>query len=153
MENETKILKGKCKKTGQYFGLECKKFGSKYEVINAVHLSEEERNIIQSEIRENNLSTHSNLLPCDKCGNRKISNCSCLRKLIKCKKNIGYKLGCIYCDEFEIDYSRSKGKNPYTKWAGISNIPGAIKDKYGNPQGSEYDLACDGSFEGYSIVV
>lgn len=44
-------------------------------------------------------------------------------------------------------------KSPYTKWAGISNIPEAIKDRYGNLQGSQYDLAQDGSFRGYKIVV
>ena len=44
-------------------------------------------------------------------------------------------------------------RTPYTKWAGMSNIPEAIKDKYGNPQGSQYDLVEDGSFQGYKIVV
>lgn len=153
MSTDTKIIKGRCKKTGQYYGLETKKFGSSYEVINMVLLSEEEKDIIQTEIREPNLRTHSNLLACKKCGNRKVSGCSCLKRSTRCKKGMPYNLDCIYCDEFEVDYSRSKGKNPYSKWAGISNIPGAIKDKYGNPQGSEYDLAVDGSFKGYTIVV
>jgi hypothetical protein len=63
-----------------------------------------------------------------------------------------YRFDCIYCDQFKIDYKRGDG-SPYNDYAGVSNIPGAIKDSYGNPQGSEYDLAADGSFTGYKIVV
>ncbi len=41
----------------------------------------------------------------------------------------------------------------YSKWAGISNIPATSRDQFGNPSGSEYDLAEDGSFEGQKIVI
>ena len=41
----------------------------------------------------------------------------------------------------------------YSKWAGISNIPTTSRDRFGNPSGEEYDLALDGSFEGYSIYI
>jgi hypothetical protein len=62
-----------------------------------------------------------------------------------------YKFACVYCNEFEINYSRKR--TPYTAWAGISNIPGATKDKFGNPSGSEFDLAQDGAFEGYTVII
>lgn len=49
----------------------------------------------------------------------------------------------------EIDASRS----PYSKWAGISNIPTTDRDRFGNPEGAQYDLAGDGSFKGYKILI
>ncbi|MCF2635376.1 Hsp70 family protein [Prevotellamassilia timonensis] len=42
---------------------------------------------------------------------------------------------------------------PYSKYAGQSLIPGVKTDVFGNPLGSEYDLAKDGAFEGYKIVI
>lgn len=41
----------------------------------------------------------------------------------------------------------------YSKWAGISNIPTTSRDRFGNPNGDEYDLALDGSFEGFGIYI
>ncbi len=41
----------------------------------------------------------------------------------------------------------------YSKWAGISNIPTTRRDQFGNPDGEEFDLAPDGSFEGYGILI
>ena len=42
---------------------------------------------------------------------------------------------------------------PYSKYAGQSLIPGVKTDMYGNPLGSEYDLAKDGAFKGYKVVI
>ena len=44
-------------------------------------------------------------------------------------------------------------QSPYSQYAGQSIISGAKTDRYGNPQGSQYDLAKDGAFKGYKIVV
>lgn len=50
-------------------------------------------------------------------------------------------------------FSTRDGQSPYSQYAGQSYIPGAKTDRYGNPQGSQYDLAKDGAFKGYKIVV
>lgn len=150
---ESKMLKAKCTKTGRYYGLELRQFGSTWKVVNLIDLSDEESGIIMSEVRQPSFETNTNLIPCEKCGNRRVSGCSCSKSLHSCSRGMKYKFDCIYCDSLEIDYSRSGSRTPYTKWAGTSNIPDAIKDRYGNPQGSQYDLAEDGSFEGYKIVV
>jgi len=50
-------------------------------------------------------------------------------------------------------FSTREGNTPYSQYAGQSIIPGAKTDRYGNPQGSQYDLAKDGAFKGYKIVV
>ena len=42
---------------------------------------------------------------------------------------------------------------PYSEYAGQSHIPGVQTDQYGNPQGSQFDLAKDGAFNGYKVVI
>ena len=148
-----KILKARCEKTGIVFGLELKEVGSSWKVVNFVRLSDEESKIIASEIRQPHFYTNENLLACQRCGNRKVGGCCCSKGRHSCAPNMKYQFDCIYCDSLSIDYSRSVARSPYTKWAGISNIPDAIKDRYGNPSGSQYDLAQDGSFNGYTIVL
>ena len=151
--SESKMLKAKCTKTGRYYGLELKQFGSTWKVVNMVDLNSEEAGIVMSEVRQPSFETNANLLACTRCGSRRVGGCSCSRSIHSCSAGMKYHFDCIYCDALQIDYSRVRGRSPYTKWAGTSNIPEAIRDRYGNPQGSQYDLAEDGSFEGYKIVV
>ena len=151
--SESKMLKARCRKTGRSYGMEIKKFGSVWKVVNMIDLNDEEAGIIMSEVRQPSFETHTNLLACTRCGGRRVGGCSCSPKNHACTRTMDYEFDCIYCSSLEIDYSRSTSRTPYTKWAGMSNIPDAIKDKYGNPQGSEYDLAEDGSLNGYKIVV
>lgn len=44
-------------------------------------------------------------------------------------------------------------KLPYTEWAGHNDVRSAPKDKYGNPNGTNYDLLRDGSMKGYKILL
>ncbi|MBO5312945.1 MAG: hypothetical protein J6B29_03165 [Clostridia bacterium] len=151
--SEIKMLKAKCKRTGRYYGIELRQRDGEWKAVNMVWLSDDERAIIDSEVRQSRFLSADNLQPCGKCGTRKLFSCSCLRGKRACSLSSPYELDCIYCDQLEIDYSRNRRRGPYTEWAGHSNIPQAIKDKYGNPQGSQYDLAEDGAFTGYSIVL
>jgi len=43
--------------------------------------------------------------------------------------------------------------DPYTPYKGVNAIRAANKDKYGNPDGPEYDLVRDGAFKGLRIGV
>jgi len=43
--------------------------------------------------------------------------------------------------------------DPYTLHRGVHAIPYAIRDKYGNADGSTYDLAQDGAFSGVRVAV
>ena len=149
---ETKILKAKCTQTNKKFALELQKIGGDWKVTNMDTLPDEVYDRVGSEIRQPAFYTHDALLPCLTCGSRKVGGCRCSPSRHACSAGMKYRFDCVYCDRFEIDYKRSRG-GPYNAHAGISNIPGAIKDSYGNPQGSEYDLAADGSFAGYKIVV
>ena len=69
---ETKFVKAKCKKMGVYFGLEVAHFGKAWEVVNMVSLAEEEAKVAMTEVVQDNLYTHSNLLACTVCGNRRV---------------------------------------------------------------------------------
>ncbi len=62
---------------------------------------------------------------------------------------------CFYCeqDPYEASTLSKSNQNPYTNYVGQNYIYGATNDIYGNPQGSQYDLAKDGAFKGYKIVI
>ena len=102
---ESKFLKAYCEKTNQYFGLEIKKFGSLWKVVNMIQLSNDEAKIISSEIEQSYFETNANLIACSKCGNRKVGGCSCSKRKHQCTRNMKYQFDCVYCNEFKIDYS------------------------------------------------
>lgn len=150
--NDTKIIKAICARTGKYFALEVKQIGGEYRVVNMVELAGDEADRIASEIRVKELKSADNLLPCFRCGSRTVMGCACAQNK-KCAKGNPYRFQCLYCEEMCFDNTGVKFGGPYTQWAGISNIPDAAKDRFGNAQGSQYDLAQDGGFQGYKILI
>ena len=101
----SKFVKAQCQKTNQYFGLEIRKYGSTWKVVNMIRLSDTEARLISSEEKLDYFETNSNLLPCRKCGNRRVGGCSCSKKEHQCTVSMKYKFDCIYCEDFKIDYS------------------------------------------------
>ena len=53
----------------------------------------------------------------------------------------------------DLKEKNKKSTLPYSRWAGVSNIPTTDRDQFGNPQGAQYDLAVDGGFKGYKILI
>ncbi len=102
---DNKFLKAYCEKTKQYFGLEMKKVGSEYKVVNMIHLSDDEAKLISSNVEQPHFVTNENLIPCSKCGNRQVGGCSCASKKYQCTRGMKYQFDCIYCNNFKIDYS------------------------------------------------
>lgn len=102
---DTKFIKARCRKTGLYYGLEIKRIGTNWKVINMIRLSDEEAKVISSEIKQDSFETNLNLIPCSKCGGRKVGGCNCSKRLLQCSKSMKYRFDCIYCSEMEIDYS------------------------------------------------
>lgn len=102
---ESKFLKAYCAKTGQYFGLEIKKFGMKWKVVNMIQLSTDEAKLISSEIEQSSFDTNENLIACRKCGNRRVGGCSCSKKNHPCSRGMKYQFDCTYCEELKIDYT------------------------------------------------
>ena len=101
---DTKFIKGYCKKTKQHFGLEIKKIGAVWKVVNFINITAEEASVITSEIKQASFSTNENLLPCKKCGKRVVSGCSCPQKTFQCRAG-EYNFQCVYCNNMEIDYT------------------------------------------------
>lgn len=102
---ERKFVKARCRKTGLYYGLDVEKFGSSWKVVNMIRLTDDEAKLTASEVRQDGFETNENLIACQKCGNRRIGGCSCAKKIFQCTKGMKYKFDCVYCSEFEIDYS------------------------------------------------
>lgn len=106
---ESKFIKGKCGKTGLYFGMDVKMIGSAWKVVNMIRLSEEEAKLTTSEVKQDHFITHTNLLACPSCGNREVGGCNCVKYNKQCSRSMKYRFNCIYCKEFEIDYSLPTG--------------------------------------------
>ncbi len=67
---DTKFMKAYCRKTGQYFGLEVKRFGPTWKVVNMIRLSDAEARVISSEVEQSGIETNDNLIACPRCGVR-----------------------------------------------------------------------------------
>lgn len=105
MEN-TKFVKARCRRTGKYFALEVKKFGLSWRVVNVDELAPDKARMIASEVKQGKFNTNDTLLPCSKCGGRRIGGCSCPQETYNCSADMEYHLDCAYCDCLEIDYSQ-----------------------------------------------
>lgn len=110
------------------------------------------------------LSPAYSKLGCRLCGNRFVYQCGKCKKFI-CYRGTAGRLTCPVCgDVAEVPAATGKyiacsggaaglggQKLPYNKRASITDS--VKRDRFGNPQGSEYDLAADGSFKKYTVVV
>ena len=109
---DTKFIKAYCAKSDQYFGLEIKKFGSVWKVVNMDLLDYEKGKVVVSQVRQDNMETADNLQPCLKCGSRRVGGCGCPSHARKrCSKNMPYYFQCIYCNDFKLDFSLPSPKD------------------------------------------
>lgn len=101
---DTKFIKGFCDKTNRYFGLEIKKEGSEWKVVNFLPISTEEGKMVTSEIRQAAFKTANNLQACPVCGSRKIGGCACATRR-GCPGPEKGVINCAYCNHMQVDYS------------------------------------------------
>ena len=106
--SNTKLVKAYCSKTNKHFGLEVLQFGGKWKVVNFIELTDDEAKITVSEVKQDSFETNTNLLPCKRCGSRKVGGCRCTERETSCSHDMKYKFNCIYCDKMTIDYSLPK---------------------------------------------
>ena len=102
---ETKFVKAHCVKHDRYFGLEVRKVGREWKVVNMVDLPDEDARLLSSEVKQDRFVSNENLLPCSRCGSRVVGGCACGKKTRNCGKHADYQLDCLYCNECKIDYS------------------------------------------------
>ncbi len=106
----TKFVKAKCKKTGQYYGLEVLQVDGAWKVVNVDLLETDKAQAVASEIKQDYFETHTSLVACRSCQGRRVGGCACPPKGTKCTKNMSYNFQCTYCTEFTIDYSIPSGR-------------------------------------------
>lgn len=126
----TKFVKAYCEKSSQYFGLEIKKIGAQWEVVNVTHLSDAEARIISSEVEQPSFKTNKALLPCLNCGSRTVGGCSCSKKRHQCMRGMKYQFDCVYCENLKIDYSLPTA----------SEVGGRVGEKVVLSQGQEVKI-------------
>ncbi len=149
-----KYIKARCAKHDKWFALELDSVGGKLQVVNFVGMTKEESQRIQTEVPGTSFRIAPTLRCCCKCGTDKVGTCSHTQKLTAGGKSmceVPYSYQCLFCEHLRIS-SAKVNADRFTEWVGISNIPGATKDRFGNPQGSQFDLAKDGGFKGSKIV-
>ena len=102
---ETKFVKAHCARTNRYFGLEVKKIGSEWRVVNMDDLSAADARLLATQVRQDVFQSHTTLLACQKCGNRRVGGCACAQSAHPCSPTMAYRFDCLYCTECKIDYS------------------------------------------------
>lgn len=105
---DTKFIKAYCDKTKQNFGLEIKKIGREWKVVNMIHITPDEAAVMTSEVNQPAFYTHTTLQACKRCTSRKVGGCACAPRMVSCQRKPKYNFQCIYCREMKIDYSAAR---------------------------------------------
>jgi hypothetical protein len=142
-------IKAHCVLHDKWFVLETDEEQGRQVVTNFVDLSAEEAEAIDTELSETSCRVSSVLRPCMKCGSRKAGTCSHVQALHLCDARYSYQ--CLFCNQLKISYKKATGR--FTEWVGKNIIPGAATDRFGNAKGSQYDLAKDGSYDGFKVAI
>ena len=141
-----KVIKAHCPKYDKWFKLSVDDRGQIDNFENTTALAAK---ACQTQVKGTSFSSAANLLPCSQCRGRRVGRCSHIERLGKCKQE--YSFQCLYCDQLRISLEAADSR--YSQYVGQSNISGAALDKYGNPQGEQYDLAKRNGFQGFSIII
>lgn len=144
-----KHIKAHCVKHDKWFILEVDSVDGQECVTNFVGIPREKNDEFSTQSDETSFRLSSRLRPCTRCGVRKVGTCSHIEGLGRC--GLDYSYQCLFCSQLRI--SRTKATSRYNPVVGMNLFPGAAEDKYGNVKGSQYDLARDGGFKGFKIVI
>ncbi|MBQ6594061.1 MAG: hypothetical protein IJH78_00170 [Clostridia bacterium] len=140
-----KQIKAHCAKHDKWFVLQ-EEDGA---VVNFVNITREQSRQISTQTEETSHPVSVKLRPCQVCASRRAGRCSHIEALGRCDAEYSYQ--CLFCENLKIN--RGQAVSRFTDWAGTNLIPGAETDQYGNAKGSQYDLAKDGGFAGFRIVI
>ena len=144
-----KQIKAHCAKYDKWFALPYDWVDGQEQIINLVNIAKEKSEEIETTTQGTSFCAAPNLRPCQQCGSRKVGACGHVEALGRCGAEYSYQ--CLFCNQLKINRSKATGR--YTDWVGTNLIPDAETDQYGNARGSQYDLARDGGFQGFRIVI
>lgn len=71
----TELIKAKCRVTGAAYAVEIRKIDSEWRAIDFVKLTAEQDSKFESQENVSELISADSLLPCTKCGGRKLGGC------------------------------------------------------------------------------
>ena len=141
-----KYIKAHCSKCDKWFSLE---IDEQERIVNFVNLTKERAKEIATEVEGTSFKVSPALRRCSRCGSMYAGKCSHSESLGLCGETYSYQ--CLFCHKLKISYEKATCR--FTEWAGANIIPDADTDRFGNARGSNYDLAKDGSFEGFNVVI
>ena len=151
----SKYIKARCARKDKWFALEVAEQHGTYQIINFVDLTNDEARGIRTEVPGSSFRVADFLHRCAVCGTDRAGLCSHVEhprgsSRPRCDQRYSYQ--CLFCEHLRIS-DAGVDESVYSEWVGVSNIPGATPDRFGNPEGSQYDLARDGGFAGHGIVI
>lgn len=150
----SKYIKAHCSKHDKWFAIELENQRGEMKGINFVGMTADEAKRIQTEVPGTSFRVATSMRRCVKCSTDKMGTCSHVERLRARDRSLcelPYSYQCLFCEHLRISNAKADADR-FTEWMGISNIPGVTKDRFGNPQGSQYDLAKDGGFKNHKIV-
>ena len=152
---DSKYIKAHCAARDKWFALEVEEQHGAYQIINFVGMTEDGAKGIRTEVPGSSFRVADSLRRCAVCGTDKAGRCDHVAhphgsRRARCDQPYSYQ--CLFCEHMRISDAGVEA-GAYGDWVGVSNIPGAARDRFGNPEGSQYDLARDGGFAGRGIVI
>lgn len=148
----TRYIKAHCGLHDKWFAIELADTDAGERIVNFVGMSKAEAGSIRTEVEGSSFRVADSLRRCAVCGSDKAGCCGHMRREDDSRCAEKYSYQCLFCNQLRISEAAAEA-GAYGDWVGVSNIPGAARDRFGNPQGSQYDLARDGGFAGKRIVI
>ena len=96
-----KLVLAHCGKKDRHFCLEVDDRSGE-RVTNFIEVTASEKTAIPASAANGELITADNLVPCGRCGTRRVGSCKCSEKSERCK-NGSYNFGCLYCRHLELE--------------------------------------------------
>ena len=149
-----KLIKAHCVKHDKWFVMEVSEADGTQRVVNFAALPKEDAKRIQTEAAGTSFCVSQKLRRCSKCGTDKVGTCPHMQTIDESGASrcaMAYSYQCVFCDQLRISDEKANADG-FTKWAGVSNIPDAMRDRFGNPEGDRFDLAADGACRGKKIA-
>ena len=150
---DSKYIKARCSKYNRWFAIELQNQHGAMQAVNFVNMTEEESKQIQTEVSGDSFRVAPTIRRCCKCSTDKIGTCSHIEGLKvggRSLCDVDYSYQCLFCKHLRISKAKADADR-FNPEIDIKNIK-VKRDRFGNLEGSQFDLAKDGGFRGHKIV-
>lgn len=129
-----KFVKAYCPKSRKYYGMKVEEVSSRLQVTDFYDIDADTAKLLSSNVDVPGLETAANLRDCPFCHSRKVAGCHCLKGLISCRPDEGYRYLCIYCRDLRV-FASGEG----------AEVSGRVGEKVVLTQGQEVTISAMGS--------